>query len=94
MATMDPFHTVPQGRRYRLRFRNASDGIRSRHLRRHSFELVRVGSTAILGIPKDVVMLGGVQEAEFEFVTDNPSLTYRQQQLHMDFGCMALFKYA
>jgi hypothetical protein len=60
-----------------------------------SFELVRIGGKATAGITKDVVMLGGFQEAEFDFVADNPGLTLHcHQQLHMDFGFMALFKYA
>ncbi len=45
---------------------------------------------------KDVVMLGGFQELEFDFVADNPgpTLFHCHQQLHMDFGFMALFNYA
>ena len=48
------------------------------------------------GVIKDVVMLGGFQEVEFDFVADNPgpTLFHCHQQLHMDFGFMALFKYA
>jgi FtsP/CotA-like multicopper oxidase with cupredoxin domain len=44
---------------------------------------------------KDVVMLGGYQEAEVDFVADNPGLTlfHCHQQLHMDYGFMALFDY-
>jgi len=47
------------------------------------------------GIFKDVVMLGGYQEAEVDFVADNPGLTlfHCHQQLHMDFGFMTLFDY-
>ena len=61
-----------QGRRYRLKFRNASDDIHPLHLHRHSFELTRVGGKPTAGVIKDVVMLGGFQEAEFDFVADNP----------------------
>jgi FtsP/CotA-like multicopper oxidase with cupredoxin domain len=45
---------------------------------------------------KDVVMLGGYQELELDFVADNPgpTLFHCHQQLHMDFGLMALFAYA
>ena len=41
-------------------------------------------------------MLGGFQKVEFDFVADNPGLTlfHCHQQLHMDFGFMALFQYA
>ena len=96
MATMKPQYTVHEGRRYRLKFRNASDDIHPLHLHRHSFELVRVGGKPTAGVIKDVVMLGGFQEVEFDFVADNPGKTlfHCHQQLHMDFGFMALFDYA
>jgi FtsP/CotA-like multicopper oxidase with cupredoxin domain len=96
METMKPAFTLHEGRRYRLRFRNGSDDIHPLHLHRHSFELTRVGGRATAGVMKDVVMLGGFQEIEFDFVADNPGLTlfHCHQQLHMDFGFMALFKYA
>jgi FtsP/CotA-like multicopper oxidase with cupredoxin domain len=88
------FH-LREGKRYRIRMRNASDDIHPIHLHRHSFELTRVGGKPTAGILKDVVMLGGYQEAEIEFVADNPGLTlfHCHQQLHMDFGFMALFDY-
>ena len=93
---MKPAYTVKMGRRYRLKFRNASDDIHPLHLHRHSFELVRVGGKSTSGVVKDVVMLGGFQEAELDFVADNPgpTLFHCHQQLHMDFGFMALFHYA
>jgi FtsP/CotA-like multicopper oxidase with cupredoxin domain len=45
---------------------------------------------------KDVVMLGGFEEVESDFVADNPGLTlfHCHQRLHMEFGFMALFNYA
>lgn len=96
MDTMKPVYRIEQGRRYRLKFRNGSDDIHPLHLHRHSFELVRVGGKLTAGVIKDVVMLGGFQEAEFDFVADNPGLTlfHCHQQLHMDFGFMALLNYA
>jgi FtsP/CotA-like multicopper oxidase with cupredoxin domain len=96
MKTMQPTYTVHQGRRYRLKFRNASDDVHPLHLHRHSFELTRIAGKPTAGVIKDVVMLGGFQEAEFDFVADNPGLTlfHCHQQLHMDFGFMALFNYA
>jgi len=56
----------------------------------------RVAGKATSGIMKDALMLGGFQEAEFDFIADNPGLTlfHCHQQLHMDYGFMALFKYA
>jgi FtsP/CotA-like multicopper oxidase with cupredoxin domain len=96
MQAMRPMYTLHQGRRYRLKFRNASDDIHPVHLHRHSFELTQIGGKATAGVIKDVVMLGGFQELAFDFVADNPGLTlfHCHQQLHMDFGFMALFKYA
>jgi FtsP/CotA-like multicopper oxidase with cupredoxin domain len=95
MESMEPVYPLRQGRRYRLRFANASDDIHPLHLHRHSFELRRIAGKPTAGVIKDVVMLGGFQELEFDFVADNPGLTlfHCHQQLHMDFGFMALFKY-
>ena len=83
------------GKRYRIRMRNASDDIHPIHLHRHSFELTSIAGKSTSGILKDVVMLGGYQEAEVDFVADNPGLTlfHCHQQLHMDFGFMTLFDY-
>jgi FtsP/CotA-like multicopper oxidase with cupredoxin domain len=96
METMTPMFTLHQGKRYRLKFRNASDDIHPLHLHRHSFEVTNVAGKPTSGVIKDVVMLGGYQEIEIDFVTDNPgdTLFHCHQQLHMDFGFMALFKYA
>ncbi|PYD80305.1 copper oxidase [Komagataeibacter oboediens] len=96
MQTRQPHHILRQGRRYRLRVRNASDDIHPLHLHRHSFELTGIGSRATRGVIKDVVMLGSFQELECDFVADNPgpTLFHCHQQLHMDFGFMTLFDYA
>jgi FtsP/CotA-like multicopper oxidase with cupredoxin domain len=70
-----------------LKFRNASNDIHP---------LLRVGGEPTAGVIKDVVMVGGFQEVEFDFVADHPGLTlfHCHQQLHMDFGFMFLFSYA
>jgi FtsP/CotA-like multicopper oxidase with cupredoxin domain len=88
------FH-LKQGKRYRIRMRNASDDIHPIHLHRHSFELTSLAGRPTSRILKDVVMLGGYQEAEIDFIADNPGLTlfHCHQQLHMDFGFMTLFDY-
>ena len=93
---MQPMFRITQGRRYRLLMRNASDDVHPIHLHRHSFELTKVAGQPISGVMKDVVMVGGYQEVEVDFVADNPGLTlfHCHQQLHMDFGFMALFEYA
>lgn len=86
---------LKQGKRYSLRMRNSSDDIHPIHLHRHSFELINLAGTSTAGILKDVVMHGGYQQCEIEFVADNPGLTlfHCHQQLHMDFGFMTLFEY-
>jgi FtsP/CotA-like multicopper oxidase with cupredoxin domain len=96
MDAMKPLYTVHQGRRYRLKVRNASDDVHPLHLHRHSFELTSIGGKPTAGVIKDVVMLGGFQELCLDFVADNPGRTlfHCHQQLHMDFGFMALLNYA
>jgi FtsP/CotA-like multicopper oxidase with cupredoxin domain len=88
------FH-LQKGKRYRIRMRNASDDIHPIHLHRHLFELTSLAGKRTSGIMKDVVMLGGYQETEIDFVADNPGLTlfHCHQQLHMDYGFMTLFDY-
>jgi FtsP/CotA-like multicopper oxidase with cupredoxin domain len=95
MDTMKPMFQVHEGRRYRLKCRNASDDVHPLHLHRHSFELTRIGGKATSGVIKDVVMLAGFQALEFDFVAANPgrSLFHCHTQIHMDFGFMALFDY-
>ncbi len=86
---------LEKGKRYRLRMHNASDDIHPIHLHRHSFELTQVAGQKTSGVMKDVVMVGGYQTVEVDFTADNPGLTlfHCHQQLHMDFGFMALFDY-
>ena len=53
------------------------------------------GAMAGNRVMKDVVMVGGYQEVEVDFVADNPGLTlfHCHQQLHMDYGFMSLIDY-
>jgi FtsP/CotA-like multicopper oxidase with cupredoxin domain len=90
-----PSFRMHEGKRYRIRMRNASDDIHPIHLHRHSFELTKIAGQPTSGVNKDVVMVGGYQEAEIDFVANNPGLTlfHCHQQLHMDFGFMTLFAY-
>lgn len=94
--TMTPSRHLKQGKRYRIKMRNASDDIHPVHLHRHIFELTKYGGKSVSGLRKDVLMLGGYQEAEIDFVANNPGMTlfHCHQQLHMDFGFMTLFDYA
>jgi FtsP/CotA-like multicopper oxidase with cupredoxin domain len=93
MAT--PMFHLREGKRYRLRMRNASDDIHPIHLHRHTFELTKAAGQPTSGVMKDVVMVGGYQEVEVDFTADNPGLTlfHCHQQLHMDYGFMSLFDY-
>lgn len=93
MKAMKPMFQLHHGRRYRLRMHNASDDIHPMHLHRHSFEITRIADQPTGGVIKDVVMLGGYQTMEVDFVADQPglSLFHCHMQLHMDFGFMALF---
>jgi FtsP/CotA-like multicopper oxidase with cupredoxin domain len=92
---MQPMFKVEKGKRYRIRMQNASDDIHPVHLHRHSFELTQLAGQATSGVTKDVVMVGGYQKVDIDFTADNPGLTlfHCHQQLHMDFGFMALFDY-
>lgn len=96
MTDNGPVYPLQQGKRYRLRFRNASDDIHPLHLHRHSFELSHIHGKPTAGVTKDVVMLSGYQELAFDFTADNPgdTLFHCHQQLHMDCGFMMLLRYA
>jgi len=80
---------------YRLVFDNRSDEAHPVHLHRHTFELVEVEGAATSGIRKDVVVVGPRQKMEVEFKATNPgpTLFHCHQQMHMDYGFMALLKY-
>ncbi|HEX4165519.1 MAG TPA: multicopper oxidase domain-containing protein [Bryobacteraceae bacterium] len=90
-----PSRHLKQGKRYRIKMRNASDDIHPIHLHRHTFEVTSYAGKPMSGLLKDVVMLGGYQEVEIDFVANNPGVTlfHCHQQLHMDFGFMTLFDY-
>ena len=94
-GTAEPMLHLREGQRYRIRMQNASDDIHPIHLHRHSFQVTRFAGQPMSGLIKDVVMVGGYQEVEIDFLANNPGLTlfHCHQQLHMDFGFMALFDY-
>src|SRR6266702_1608145 len=62
MMAQPQFH-LREGKRYRIRMKNASDDIHPIHLHRHSFELTRIAGQPTSGVMKDVVMVGGYQES-------------------------------
>jgi len=94
--TMPVTRRLKLGRRYRLRFRNASGDIHPLHLHRHTFELTRLHGHSIAGVMKDVVLVPPFQTTDVDFTADQPglSLFHCHMQQHMDFGFMALFKAA
>src|ERR1022692_1927678 len=53
MQSMTPMYTLHDGRRYRLKFRNASDDIHPLHLHRRSFELTQIGGQTTAGSLKE-----------------------------------------
>lgn len=96
MDTNKPVLDIERNKRYRLRFRNASDDLHPMHLHRHTFEITRFAGTPTAGVRKDVAMLGGYQTMEVDFVADQPglSLLHCHQQIHMDYGLMLLLNTA
>lgn len=85
-----------QGRRYRLVFHNRSDDSHPLHIHRHLFELVELNGKPTAGIKKDTVMVPAFGRATVDLVADHPGLTlfHCHMQQHMDYGFMALFRYA
>jgi FtsP/CotA-like multicopper oxidase with cupredoxin domain len=92
MATNQPVYDLQNGKRYRVRFRNATDDLHPMHLHRHTFEITSIAGAATAGLRKDVAMLGGYQSMEIDFTADQRglSLLHCHQQIHMDYGLMAL----
>jgi FtsP/CotA-like multicopper oxidase with cupredoxin domain len=90
----DPIR-VRAGYRYRLRFDNQSDEAHPVHLHRHSFELTRFAGKPTAGVIKDVVVVPAMNKVEVDFTADNPgpTLFHCHQQLHMDYGFMAMVQY-
>jgi FtsP/CotA-like multicopper oxidase with cupredoxin domain len=92
-------HTDPidigAGRVYRLIFDNRSDEAHPIHLHRHTFELVKVAGVSTRGVRKDVVVVQPKSQVEVELLASNPgpTLFHCHNQMHMDFGFMAMFEY-
>ena len=86
---------VHAGQRYRFIFDNQSDEAHPVHLHRHSFELVKVAEVATRGVMKDVVVVPPRAQIEADFTASNPgpTLFHCHQQMHMDYGFMALMEY-
>ncbi|HXY23999.1 MAG TPA: multicopper oxidase domain-containing protein [Candidatus Acidoferrum sp.] len=87
---------LQQGGRYRLVFHNRSDDSHPLHMHRHLFELVELNGKPTAGIKKDTVIVPAFGRAAVDLIADQPGLTlfHCHIQQHMDFGFMALFRYA
>jgi FtsP/CotA-like multicopper oxidase with cupredoxin domain len=85
-----------QRRRYRLVFHNRSDDSHPVHMHRHLFELVEINGKPTAGIMKDTVIVPAFGRVAVDLVADQPGLAlfHCHIQQHMDFGFMALFRYA
>jgi FtsP/CotA-like multicopper oxidase with cupredoxin domain len=85
-----------QGRRYRLVFHNRTDDTHPLHMHRHLFELVELNGKPTAGIRKDTVIVPAYGRATVDLVAGHPGLTlfHCHMQQHMDYGFMALFRYA
>ena len=85
-----------EGKRYRLVFHNRSDDSHPLHIHRHSFEIVEMNGKPTSGVKKDTVIVPAYGRAAVDLVADQPGLTlfHCHIQHHMDFGFMALFRYA
>ncbi len=85
-----------QGRRHRIVFHNRSDDSHPLHFHRHLFELVEINGKPTAGVKKDTVIVPAFGRATVDLVADQPGLTlfHCHIQQHMDFGFMALFRYA
>jgi len=90
----DPIRVKENGR-YRLVFDNRSNEPHPVHLHRHTFELAKIAGVPTSGIHKDVVVVGAKSQTEVNLIANNPGLTlfHCHQQMHMDYGFMALMEY-
>lgn len=91
----DPIR-VKTNQRYRLVFDNQSDEAHPVHLHRHSFELMKVAGVETRGVMKDVVMVPPRKQVEADFIANNPgpTLFHCHNQMHMDYGFMAMVEYS
>ena len=87
---------VEANKRYRLVFDNQSDEAHPVHLHRHSFELTKVAGVETRGVMKDVVVVPARKQIEADFVANHPgpTLFHCHQQMHMDYGFMAMIEYS
>ena len=86
---------VKANRRYRLVFDNRSDEAHPVHLHRHTFELTRVGGVSTSAYSKMLSSCNRNRQSRRICSPTIPALTlfHCHQQMHMDYGFMALMRY-
>jgi FtsP/CotA-like multicopper oxidase with cupredoxin domain len=91
----NPLFTVLEGKRYRLVMNNNSGDTHPVHMHRHSFEVTKVGGTAISGLMKDTISMPRFSTAEIDFLADDPGPTFFHchHQDHMDEGFAGFITY-
>jgi FtsP/CotA-like multicopper oxidase with cupredoxin domain len=57
--------------------------------------LTNLAGKAVSGVMKDVVVVPAMKQVDVDFLADNPgpTLFHCHQQMHMDYGFMALMQY-
>lgn len=88
--------SLKEGGRYRLVIRNRSDDDHPVHIHRHLFEIVAINGKPSAGVMKDTISVPTYGHVTVDLVADQPGLTlfHCHNQIHMDFGFKALFRYS
>jgi len=91
----NPLFTVQEGKRYRLILNNNSGDTHPVHTHRHTFEVTKIGNSAISGLMKDTLSLLRRSTAEIDFIANDPGPTFFHchHQDHMDEGFAGLITY-
>jgi len=84
------------GSKYRIFFRNRTDDDHPLHIHRHLFEIVEINGKPTGGVMKDTVVVPSFGRVAVDLMADQPGLTlfHCHNQMHMDFGFKALFRYS
>jgi FtsP/CotA-like multicopper oxidase with cupredoxin domain len=91
----NPLFTVQEGKRYRLVMTNNSGDTHPIHTHRHTFEVTKIGNSAISGLMKDTLSMPRYSTAEIDFIANDPGPTFFHchHQDHMDEGFAGLITY-
>ena len=87
---------LKEGVRYRLTMRNRTDDAHPMHMHRHQWELKSINDKPTAGLIKDTIVVPRAGRAVVDFTANQPGLTlfHCHMQQHMEYGFMALFRYA